>query len=91
MELNPIILLAVAGIPLAAFALWAMRSVRGWRTYRLTVDVAREKASDIVDRYPDEGRTRELETAGHPSKPVRRVEGLRGWFLRQVYPFYRKN
>ncbi|MEF8773598.1 MAG: hypothetical protein V5A23_02275 [Halobacteriales archaeon] len=81
----------MAGIPLAAFALWAMRSVRAWRTHRLTVDVARKKAEKVASGYPEEGRTREQKTAGRPSKPVRRVEGLRGWLLRQVYPFYRKN
>lgn len=78
----------LVALPLTLLTLAVMMAGYEWRTYRVAVDVGRSE-SERSARPPAEDV--EGIDEEEPSRPVvRGPGGLRGWFRRRLYTYYRR-
>jgi hypothetical protein len=79
----------LVALPLTLLTLAVMMAGYDWRTYRVAIDVGRSEGERSARRTVKD--VEDIEDADEPSRPVvRGPGGLRGWFRRRLYTYYRR-
>jgi len=78
----------LVALPLTLLTLAVMMAGYDWRTYRVAIDVGRSESERSARRAAAD--VEGIDEA-EPSRPVvRGPGGLRGWFRRRLYTYYRR-